>query len=560
MKHALAISTLLVSTLVATADAGPIVFDGLQHIPLGNAALLPGANLEVCNIGSSGLDGVSVDLGESEFLLLELDGLDPGIEPPGLSTTATAIGMIGGIEQPIVHLSRTVIDPQLIQYFADFSPIGGMSVTAEVYDGDVLVDSQSGIVGPAAVVVGPTTSERLDPWWEMQDTGWAIVEFPALMTIGLTGHPPVQGDKLVMKHEGPPPPFEFLTEMQVTGNSAGGPDICLTVLREALGMFGLPHHVLGQAVFEPGLGELTLSNIGASGKDGVRTEVGGVESYTVQTQFTPAPAGSMVQFGATGRAGGVSGIDFGTLTCTYVHNGTVDWELNPDYSSIGSPTQYVRVFLGDIVVHEEPANHEPICVDCNFENCYELITQCDKKKTDLPDSNPPISTACFFPHFREPVEILFNGAQPGQGVMGDGIAILAETPAAEFEALESFSIVLTGYSSFTMLGEIATTVDVPGELDGTPAAFTLGPAFPNPMRSSTAIRYVLMDALPVSTRIFDVAGRLVWSREVSRQAAGRHEIIWDGRAVGGRGVAPGVYYYQVKAGATSRTHRLTVLR
>jgi len=53
----------------AVAGPGLNVF-GLDHNPLGNAQLSSdGGRLTVSNIGSSGKDGVSIDLGESQGLV-----------------------------------------------------------------------------------------------------------------------------------------------------------------------------------------------------------------------------------------------------------------------------------------------------------------------------------------------------------------------------------------------------------------------------------------------------------------------------------------------------------
>lgn len=64
--------------------------------------------------------------------------------------------------------------------------------------------------------------------------------------------------------------------------------------------------------------------------------------------------------------------------------------------------------------------------------------------------------------------------------------------------------------------------------------------------SATAITYRLTNenALPVSLRIFNVAGQEVKHSDLGMQQAGSHEISWDGRDRFGHEVSEGVYIYQ----------------
>ena len=74
-----------------------------------------------------------------------------------------------------------------------------------------------------------------------------------------------------------------------------------------------------------------------------------------------------------------------------------------------------------------------------------------------------------------------------------------------------------------------------------PAAFALGPAYPNPARGRTTVEFSLAAPGPANCVIHDVAGRAVrtlvdgWFEE-----AGAHTLTWDGRDGAGRPCAAGV--------------------
>lgn len=84
---------------------------------------------------------------------------------------------------------------------------------------------------------------------------------------------------------------------------------------------------------------------------------------------------------------------------------------------------------------------------------------------------------------------------------------------------------------------------------------------PNPFNPTTEIRYTLASNGSVDLRIYDVSGRIVRSLIESRvEAAGEHEVIWDGRSDGGRLVGSGVYFARLEAGGESRTSRMVIVR
>jgi hypothetical protein len=85
-------------------------------------------------------------------------------------------------------------------------------------------------------------------------------------------------------------------------------------------------------------------------------------------------------------------------------------------------------------------------------------------------------------------------------------------------------------------------------------------AFPNPLRTRTAVAFELMTPGDAALSVFDLRGRRVSLELFPGLAAGQHELPWDGHDEGGRPVAAGVYFLRVQAGAEVVQGRVTVVR
>ncbi len=79
--------------------------------------------------------------------------------------------------------------------------------------------------------------------------------------------------------------------------------------------------------------------------------------------------------------------------------------------------------------------------------------------------------------------------------------------------------------------------------------FALGQNSPNPFRPTTAIRFTLPEARPVSLDVFDVAGRRIRSLVRGPLGPGAHTVVWDGTSDHGERVSSGVFFYRLSAGA-----------
>jgi hypothetical protein len=89
-----------------------------------------------------------------------------------------------------------------------------------------------------------------------------------------------------------------------------------------------------------------------------------------------------------------------------------------------------------------------------------------------------------------------------------------------------------------------------------PTRTLLRPSYPNPFRAGTVIRYELAGPGTAEIQILDVRGRLIRTFVSERGQAGRYETAWYGKDEAGRPVAPGVYFYRLRAGGYSEARKI----
>jgi hypothetical protein len=92
------------------------------------------------------------------------------------------------------------------------------------------------------------------------------------------------------------------------------------------------------------------------------------------------------------------------------------------------------------------------------------------------------------------------------------------------------------------------------------AGLLLSAPAPNPVRSTTAIRFSLAERSDAELAVFDVGGRRVRSWTFPGLAAGERVVRWDGRDQGGRRVGSGVYLVRLWAQGSRVVTRATVVR
>jgi beta-glucanase (GH16 family) len=106
-------------------------------------------------------------------------------------------------------------------------------------------------------------------------------------------------------------------------------------------------------------------------------------------------------------------------------------------------------------------------------------------------------------------------------------------------------------------------IQTPTAVASAPGAprYALHPCAPNPFNPSTTIAYDLPERSTVDLVVYDTAGRVVRTLVAAENvAAGRHEVVWNGRDDDGRPTASGVYFCRLVAGGYSETRRITLIR
>src|SRR5690606_31547207 len=120
----------------------------------------------------------------------------------------------------------------------------------------------------------------------------------------------------------------------------------------------------------------------------------------------------------------------------------------------------------------------------------------------------------------------------------------------------------TTFSTFAVMEDTTRSelVGVPlPEGSRGPFTLTIEANAPNPFTQSTRIRFALSSPSRAGLRVYDASGRLVRMLLDEPRPAGRQEVTWDGRDVGGKPVPSGIYFYQLQAGARSETKKAVLL-
>ena len=90
--------------------------------------------------------------------------------------------------------------------------------------------------------------------------------------------------------------------------------------------------------------------------------------------------------------------------------------------------------------------------------------------------------------------------------------------------------------------------------------FNLHQHTPNPLQSSTTIRYVLSESRDVHLSIYNLLGQEVKRLVYARKPTGSHKVVWEGEDSGGRSVTSGIYFYRIVVDGSEMTKRMTLIK
>ena len=93
-----------------------------------------------------------------------------------------------------------------------------------------------------------------------------------------------------------------------------------------------------------------------------------------------------------------------------------------------------------------------------------------------------------------------------------------------------------------------------------PVAFRLYANYPNPFNAETQMTYALPAAGAVELAIYNVRGQRVRTLVQGAQAAGRYQIVWNGRSDSGEALASGVYLSRLASAQGVRVRRLALMK
>jgi spore coat protein A len=119
---------------------------------------------------------------------------------------------------------------------------------------------------------------------------------------------------------------------------------------------------------------------------------------------------------------------------------------------------------------------------------------------------------------------------------------------------------VTGPAPAAMLAQAMPAAAEPATATQPTLRFELAQSRPNPALGRTSISFTLPRESIVDLRVFDVTGHEVTALATGTFGPGSHSIDWNGEDRDGRAVAPGAYFYRLRAGQDSQVRKLLFLR
>ncbi|MFN0059959.1 MAG: hypothetical protein ACKVX7_15990 [Planctomycetota bacterium] len=438
----------LALTVPAQAQPGALVYEGSTHSPLGAATLTldPAQRLIVSNIGSSGEDGVSIQLASFRGWTTATD-VDVDAMFVGASMSAAATGSDGsGALITLAEATVTRVTSEEFVFSGDGGGGGAAGDTMRVYFGGQLVHEEPGTSFSFAVGLsgflhwrtqraGDVTSLRMSV-----DCGVIRHRFGATVIIG---------DAVEYSRPKPcaglPEDCDNISSLRLVAGGLGA----FTLGEEAVRALGTGFSASGAAALSSSVSPLgtpvmRCDNLGSSGQDGVSVRFPTLMSECF-ADFTPPVPGPVPGASLTiGSRGIVAGSDTflgslalvdvgGSLTCT------------PDYSPISATSLLIEVYNAGMPVVSIPGVVMPSIQIAGSE----FPRGCGKL-----DQWPLL---CLWSEWQTARVMTINGTVV---VLGDELRVIAEG-SVEVVAISELQLSTSGISSLEFTGAGGTSFEFP---------------------------------------------------------------------------------------------------
>jgi hypothetical protein len=355
-----------VPVITITSENVSLVYQGLTNTSLGNALIANqldhGSNtafLVVSNLGSSGQDGVSIDLPGGTNNTTGFDVTwqaldDADTLPVGAYIQEQMIGTAGAITNGLWGtLTMTKMGTSNYVVSADYSPLGASTYTVQAYLKGALVGQATNQPGASLAVCGGccTTYD-----WELWPRFGPTIDWSD-GTPTLLGGAAITCDRLYIVPENVAI-TKVPTAMQITASQVPA----LTITSESLSLVyqGLTNTSLASAALAVSGSQLVVSNLGSSGQDGVSITMPS-NLTALEVHWLPLdpsnslPVGAYVQEQVVGTANGITDGLLGTVTVT--KTGTSNYVVSADYTPLGASTYTVQAYRNKVLVAQ--ATNQP---------------------------------------------------------------------------------------------------------------------------------------------------------------------------------------------------------
>ena len=139
--------------------------------------------------------------------------------------------------------------------------------------------------------------------------------------------------------------------------------------------------------------------------------------------------------------------------------------------------------------------------------------------------------------------------------------LVAQQPQlGRYLALGKNVLIASGNQQFRIGADEIETKVGEGEQAPRPESPRLEQNFPNPFNGSTSMRYQVPEAGPVVLEVFDLGGQKIKTLVHGLQAAGLHQVSWNGRNQEGKLASSGVYLVRLQANQGIQVRKLMLMK